>query len=423
MTEASPYVVLVTSTSAGVGKSTLASNLTVYFKALDEELPVAYASLEVDADVDAMFRLGARPDYSLADLHQNIPFAKLFRLGQFGVDYCAAVSVAQRPAAPQFLRRGLALAHYSGVLVLDAAGDSIFLPAAMAAADLVLVPVKDPAALPELMQLERTLLASCGEREQLWLLPSQLGEANHYPPAVPLVEFLRFAAQERGFQVLDELLSAEPLVAELAVKLAKPVLTRAPQSALHQQLKQIAALVLGQRKRQASFSVRVRRMLQDGLLPPRGKRINMYCPLCKLPALSGDVHYLEAFPARRRMLLHRHCVAALLTGTGAAAFYGEAGLTLVQSASLFGDGSRRLRLQVLADDLELLSTEMVEAQDHPAWPELTKAATGRCLAEIYRELFIYSAPVPVADIFTAAWYRQFVAQRRALRQACYEEQL
>ena len=423
MTEAPPYVVLVTGTSAGVGKSTLASNLTLYLKALAEELPVAYASLEAGADVDAMFQLGSRPAYSLADLQRKIPFDKVFRLGQFGVDYCAAVSVGQHPESTLFLRQGLAQADYPGVLILDVAGDNPFLPAALAAADLVLTPVKDPAALPELIGLQKTLLASGGEREQLWLLPSQLGAASQYQPAATLTDFLRFAAQERGFQVLDELLTADPLVAELAVKLSKPVLTRLPQSALHQQLKQLATLVLDQRQRQSSFTVRVRRMLLDGLLPPRAKRIVLRCQLCGLSALSGEVHYLEGFPSRRRLLLHRGCVATLLTGTGAAAFYAESGLTLVQSEALFGAGTGQLRLQVLNEAAELLNTEMIAAAENPAWLSLTLAATGRCLAEIYQERFIYSEPLPVAKVLSAPWQRQFVERRRALRLACRAEQL
>ena len=419
MTEAAPYVVLVTGTSAGVGKSTLASNLTVYLKALAEDLPVAYASLQAGADVDAMFRLGALPNYSLADLQHGVPFVQLFKLGQFGVDYCAAPAVEQRPESVQFLRHGLARAAYPGVLVLDSSGNNPFLPAALAVADLVLVPVKDPAALPELNRLQKVLLASGGEPEQLWLLPSQLGAASQYQASAALVEFLRFAAQERGFQVLDELFSADPMVAELAVKQARPVLTRTPQSALHQQLKQLAALILEQRQQQSSFSVRVRRMLQDGLLPQRAKRIALYCPLCQLPALSGEVHYLEAFPARRRMLLHRSCASALLAGTGVADFSGEAGLTLVQSGVLFGGGSSQLRLQLLADNLEVLNTEMVVVDERPAWFSLFYKATGRRLEEIYRELLVYSEPVPVADVLTPDWHRQFVLRRRALRQACH----
>ncbi len=423
MTEASPYVVLVTGPSAGVGKSTLATNLAVYLKALDEELPVAYASLEPDADVDAMFRLGKQPEYSLFDLQRNIPFVELFTLGQFGVEYCAAVNVGQQSETSQSLRKGLAQADFPGVLILDAAGDSPFLPAALAAVDLLLVPVKDPAALPEIVRLQKGLLAAAGERQQLWLLPSQLGAASRYQPSAALTEFLRFAAQERGFQVLEGQFSADSRVAELAVKFAKPVLTRVPQSALHQQLKQLAELLLDQRQRQTSFSVRVRRMLLDGLLPPRARRIALSCPLCKCPALSGEVHYLEAFPARRRMLLHRDCVTALLVGTAAAAFHGEPGLTLVQSGTLFGGGTGQLRLQVLAEDLELLNTEMVEVTETSVWHGLIQTATGRCLAEIYRELVVYSEPVAVSELLSDAWYRDFVARRGALRQACREEKI
>ena len=386
-------------------------------------LPVAYASLEPGADVDAMFRLGESPKYSLLDLRQKVPFAELFQLGQFGVDYCAAVHMGQQPQVQQSLRKGIMQADYSGVMILDVAGDSDYLPAVLAVADLVLVPVKDPAALPAVVALQKALLAADGNSEQLWLLPSQLGEESGYQQQAKLEEFLRFAAQERGFQVLDELLSADPQVANLAVRLAKPVLTRVPQSALHQQLKQVAELLLESRQQLASSSVRIRRMLLEGLLPPRVKRITTDCPLCGQPALSGEVYYLEASPSRRRLLLHSDCATLLLRGTGAVAFHDKTNLALLQSAALFGGCPGPLRLRLVSELGELLNTEAIGAAENPAWCDLTQAATGRCLAELYHESFVLSGPLSVVEVFTDYWYQGFVVRRRALRTACQQEQI
>ncbi|MBE9486875.1 MAG: ParA family protein, partial [Chloroflexi bacterium] len=63
-----PYVVVVTAPSSGVGKSTLAGNLVVYLKALNEELPVAYASFDAQANVGEMFALSSGIAAPLSDL-------------------------------------------------------------------------------------------------------------------------------------------------------------------------------------------------------------------------------------------------------------------------------------------------------------------------------------------------------------------
>jgi len=68
-----PFVVVVSSSANGVGKSTLAANLAVYLKALEENLPVAFLSFDEQSDPAIMFpfrptgreissRIGARGD-------------------------------------------------------------------------------------------------------------------------------------------------------------------------------------------------------------------------------------------------------------------------------------------------------------------------------------------------------------------------
>ena len=52
-----PYIVTISSEKGGVGKTTLATNLAIYLKALHEELPVTLLSFDNHFSVDQMFSI------------------------------------------------------------------------------------------------------------------------------------------------------------------------------------------------------------------------------------------------------------------------------------------------------------------------------------------------------------------------------
>ena len=60
----SPYIVTISSEKGGVGKTTLATNLAIYLKALHEDLPVTLLSFDNHFSVDRMFRIGKNPGSS-----------------------------------------------------------------------------------------------------------------------------------------------------------------------------------------------------------------------------------------------------------------------------------------------------------------------------------------------------------------------
>ena len=418
-----PYVVVVTAPSSGVGKSTLAGNLVVYLKALNEELPVAYASFDAQANVGEMFALSSGIAAPLSDLQQGIPFEKLLTFGEFGVEFCAPPQVGCAADVPTWLRKGLAQADYDGILLLDVSSDHPLLRAALWAADMVLLPVKDPAVLSRVVDLKKAFIAGGGRAEQLWLLPSGLGEGSRYRQVAGLKEFLRFAAEERGFQVLDEEFVADSQVCEQAVQLAKPVLTRVPQSPLHQHLRQLAGLILQQRQQGDFFPTRVARWLDDQQLPSRARRIALLCPFCQRPVVTGRAHYLEVFPARRRLLLHADCFVALLRGTATGAFYGDSGGLLIQPAIASGGLSGQLKLLVFDRQFEPLNSETISVVEKSAWAKLIYKSTGRWLAELYQENLLVSEAVPVEKILSDQWYKHFTVVRKRLRQQCREEKI
>lgn len=418
-----PYVVVVSAPSSGVGKSTLASNLAVYLKGLEEDLPVSYVAADSSADGAARFALQGSTSGCLSDLSQDAALSDLLAFGEFGVEYCSVGSPAVPGESAAWLRKKLARADYDGILILDLANDHPQLSAAIWAADLVLLPIKDPAALGTVVAMRKELLAGGGSAEQLWLLPSELGAESRYSRSVDLVEFLRFAADERGFQVLEETLFADAQVREQATGAGTSVLTRAPQSPLHQQLRQLAELVLQQRQQQNSFASRVKRWLTDGVLPVRARRVDLLCPVCRQGGLSTEVHYLESYPSRQRLLLHRSCIEELLKGTGAAAFIASAGALLVRPGVAHGGRPDELYLQALSPDLELYSSDLFSPLQGSAWEQLLQRATGRCLAELYSEVLLLSPSLLFAEALNPQWYKSFVALRGRLRQACREEEI
>ncbi len=416
-----PFVVTITTPSSGVGKSTLASNLAVYLKGLAEDLSVAYVSCDLAA-TEAMFAFPGCTAHHLSEFQQGTVFEEVLTLGEFGVEFCYADSAAANESSV-WLRKALAQVDFDGIVILDLNLDHPLLPAAIWAADMLLVPVKDPSILGEVVALRKQLLAGGGCEKQFWLLPSELGDNGRYQRSGQLADFLRFAADERGFQVLGETFVDDLQVREQAAEKAKPVLTRVRQSPLHSQLQQLAELVLAQREQQSSYATRIKRWQQDGLLPSRAQRVDLVCPLCQRGVFGTDVHYLESIPARQRMLLHRSCLEGLLLGTGAGAFLASAGLLLIQSGAAHGGASGELHLQILSPELTLLNSEFLSSESIIPWSELVRRATGRHVAELYQEQLLVSRCLSIADALSAEWYRSFVALRGQLRDVCSAEKI
>ena len=243
------FVVTVASEKGGVGKTTIATNLAVYLKALCEDLPVTIASFDNHFSIDQMFAIGRRQGQSVAGLFAGIPPGELIQLGEYGVQFVASERRLEAPDNDPFhLRQVLSSCGLTGILILDTRPIlDYFTRNALHAADLILAPVKDRPSLVNIASLLQTLREGEGDAERLWLLPSLVNSRLRLRGEIGVREFLTFAARERNYQVLDTFIAKSPKVEGLTTSFSSriyPVITHARGTLVHRQFRELADFVL-----------------------------------------------------------------------------------------------------------------------------------------------------------------------------------
>lgn len=418
MTGQTPYVVVLAAAAGRVGRSTLAANLAVYLKGLDEDLPVALLSFDSGHDPAATFALPGVPAADCRQLFSGAVLEEQLSIGQFGVEYLAATG-GLPPVDAGRLRALLRTSHYPGVLVIDA-GPLHDSPAAAAlrAADLVLTPLRDAAGLAALATVRRELKAGGGHEGMLWLVPAMVEDPQQQARQLKL---LRFAARERGCQVLDDEFVVDARLPQATRGVGGSVLTRLPDSRAHELLHRLARLVLQQSQQGQDSACHLQRLRLDDALPSRFRRVEVVCPLCGGLACFDSAHYCESLPQRRRWLLHDTCFSALMSGHELAPFW-NAGRSAVLRTGV-EDSARRSQLRLLLPDADGLHFEsgLFRSRDDDGWRVLVRHATGRTLDEQFPALLMIYPAVSGPRLLSEHWYRSCAALRRRLRKGLAAE--
>jgi cellulose biosynthesis protein BcsQ len=248
-------VITITSNKGGVGKTTLATNLAVYLRALNETTPVLIAGFDDQLALDRMFALETGASgMQIAQALRRGSLAPAIRLGQYGVHYVPSsrdiCELKREITSPWHLQGVLLETGWSGLVVLDTKSDfEILTRNAIAAADLTLVVVKDQASLFEAQRVfdlfrewQRPF-----DRARIVLSLVDLRISFRGSEEQDVLNLLLAEVRQRGFPLFDTFVSRSPKVESLYTnpeRRALSILHGAVGSPVHRQMQRLAEDVL-----------------------------------------------------------------------------------------------------------------------------------------------------------------------------------
>ncbi len=236
----------VISNKGGVGKTTVATNLAIFLRALDEDLPILVLSTDDQRIVDRMFGVaGAPPGRNLAAGWAQGRLDEVIQPGQYGVDWVPSTGdlAALRGSAesPSALRECLEATARGGLVIVDTKSDLERLTVcALHAADCVIAPVADHASLLEVEKL----LSLAPHPGRVRVLQTLVDRRTRISPSGPLLaRALHDEIARRGWRRFDVEISRSPRLELLNSESDRPrsVLHDARGTAVHREFRRLAA--------------------------------------------------------------------------------------------------------------------------------------------------------------------------------------
>ena len=426
------FVVTVASEKGGVGKTTIATNLAVYLKALFEDLPVTIVSFDNHFSVDNMFAIGSHRGLSVAEVFGETPLDQLVQLGEYGVQFMLSERQMQPPNDDvRHLSRVLGRGDLTGILIIDTRPIlDYFTHSALLAADLVLTPVKDRPSLVNAGALQQALVDGGNDADRLWLVPSLIDGRTKLKEDTGIRDFIVYSAKERNFQVVDGFISKSPKVESLTTNFSSriyPVLTHARGTAVHKQFKELSLFI--QRQYEAtgdSGDKPLARVLAavDDLPPGRASHLAADCPVCFKRVTGQDGYFYQDLRHHQTGFMHSSCLdqllqpaelQALFPDQGAILFHlSETGLTCEE-----GDVS----LHLYDDDGEEIAVEGIPVDKSGKIIEMFQTAVDREPGEMFREMILVTlSPKAPLHFLGATGADEFARLRRRVLESLRENE-
>lgn len=324
-----PYILTISSEKGGVGKTTLATNLAIYLKALNEELPVTLFSFDNHFSVDRMFRIGrsaAKGD--VHDLLSGQPTAELVETGEYGVQFIASSrqlpDLRERLHSPDVLARILSESGLQGIVIIDTRPDlDVFTQNALYAADRVIVPVKDAPSLENCKNLFDFFQDAGLSRKALRILPCLVDSRIRFDgPFKDPYQLLKAYAINRGYRTMEGYIAKSPKVESLNTNpegKIYPVLTHGRGTDVHLQFAHLARQIylgyLESQERRLDAVTADQLQLQQARsnqFSARRQQLQPNCLLCGRPLVSAEGigaagYYCETSDGRLAGYLEEEC--------------------------------------------------------------------------------------------------------------------
>lgn len=328
-----PYTITISSEKGGVGKTTLATNLAIYLKAMREDLPVTIFSFDNHFTIDKMFELQKR-EADAPDVHELLMGAQaseVVQTGQYGVGYIRSSTelgdIHERFKGPMTLTRMLAESGISGIVIVDTRPDlNILTQNALYAADRVLIPVKDLPSLENCKNIFALFDQRGIDKKSLALIPCLIDSRIKFEGIFrDQKTLLRAIAVNRGYRCLDTYISKSPKVESLNTNpegKIYPILTHARGTEVHTQFMEISRDIL----RSVDATKETRACLyHTWLLEKEAHKKESYlarleglaerCLICGAlltEAPDDRSFYFETSDRAARGFLHGNCVSTML---------------------------------------------------------------------------------------------------------------